>query len=201
MLFLSLSLIFGTILTTVYEPKISGWMAVIGTSVVFGSTGIPMKSPLLLSIKLDSLVFSLYNGLGITLISIPLVIYLLAVEKFEFHYLGIIGSMDIIVITYFAFLAVRDLGYCVAPSIWCGIGMSTAFLWGALYFQEPISNPVGASFGIALLILGVIFISFSKSLPVNTADSLIPETTQNSSLGTKVILFTCLPTFIYTITE
>ena len=41
-----------------------GWVSVVGAALVFGSTGIPMKSPSLKSFQVDSIVFSLYNSIG-----------------------------------------------------------------------------------------------------------------------------------------
>lgn len=38
-----------------------GWVAVVGAAIIFGSTGVPMKSPSLKELQVDSFVYSLYN--------------------------------------------------------------------------------------------------------------------------------------------
>lgn len=111
------------------------------------------------------MVFACYSNLGVLLVSLPVLVYLLCAGKFVFFPLAIAGAADIMIISYFAFLAVRELGYATAPAIWCGIGMTTAFVWGAAVFQEPTSDIVAAAFAIGLLIAGVALISLSQAAP------------------------------------
>lgn len=46
----------------------AGWVAVAGAAVVFGSTGVPMKSPSLKELQVDSFVFAVYNSIGIFIV-------------------------------------------------------------------------------------------------------------------------------------
>lgn len=142
----------------------SGWVAVAGASIVFGSTGVPMKISSLSNeeTKLDTVLFACYSNTGIFLISLPLLIYLLATGQFIFYPWAIVGAADIMIISFFAFNAVRDLGYATAPAIWAGIGMISAFLWGVVVFNEPVDNIIGASLAIACLVIGVALISTSQ---------------------------------------
>ena len=80
------------------SQSIAGWVAVVGAAIVFGSTGVPMKSPALVVLEIDSFVFAMYTSLGIFFVSIPLIIYLLAISEFQFKPWAIFGAMDIVII-------------------------------------------------------------------------------------------------------
>lgn len=156
-------LIMVMLLTSAYAPSgAAGWVAVVGASIVFGSTGVPMKTPALKTLQVDSFVFALYNSIGIFMVTLPLVVYLAAIDAFVFKPWAILGAADICVIGYLAFMAVQILGYCKAPAIWAGCGMICAFLWGALGFNEPISDIGKAAAAIVLLIFGVYSVSTSQ---------------------------------------
>ena len=137
----------------------TGWIAVVGASVIFGSTGIPMKSPELLDDNRDEnsrndsqdnnynvsdknrdgnkdyddeednnpIIFACYTGIGIFIVSIPLLVYFLISSlfqhqtiTFQYNLWAILGSLDIFIINYFAFQAVLLLGYAKAPALWAG---------------------------------------------------------------------------------
>ena len=76
----------------------AGWVAVVGAAIVFGSTGVPMKSPALALLKIDSFVFALYTSLGIFFVSMPLIIYLLVIDEFQFRPWAVLGAADIVII-------------------------------------------------------------------------------------------------------
>ena len=139
--------------------------------------------------KLDSVVFACYSNVGVLVVSLPVLVYLLSVGKFTFMPLAIVGAADIMVISYFAFLAVRALGYAVAPAIWCGIGMTTAFIWGVAVFQEPTANIVAAAIAIGLLVAGVALISLSQEIK---GDS---ENKSNSPASSLAYVFCLLTGF------
>ena len=136
-----------------------GWIAVVGAAVVFGSTGIPMKSPSLKTLEVESFVYSLYNSVGIFIATTPLILYKIITGTFYFEVYGILGAANILVVGYFAFMAVQTLGYAIAPALWCGVGMISAFVWGAVVFKEEVNNIVGGAMSILLLALGVYIMS------------------------------------------
>lgn len=80
------------------SQSIAGWIAVVGAAIVFGSTGVPMKSPALVSLEVDSFIFALYTSVGIFLVSLPLIVYLLVIGRFEFKFWAILGAADIVII-------------------------------------------------------------------------------------------------------
>lgn len=57
-----------------------------------------MKSPALASLKVDPFVFAVYTSFGIFLVSIPLIVYLIVIDKFEFEFWAILGAADIVII-------------------------------------------------------------------------------------------------------
>ena len=101
----------------------TGWIAVIGASIVFGSTGIPMKSPGLHGIKVNPYLFAANNSIGIFIASIPSILYLLYEKKFSFKLWSIVGSIIIATVGYFSFQSVHQLGYAKASATWASVGL------------------------------------------------------------------------------
>ena len=60
-----------------------------------------MKSPALATLKVDPFVFAVYTSVGIFLVSIPLIVYLLVIDKFQFEFWAILGAADIVIIGAF----------------------------------------------------------------------------------------------------
>lgn len=110
-------------ITNYHNPLLSGWIAALGASFVFGGTGIPMKACSIDETEKDALIFSLYSTFGIVIVNIPVLIYLLINNTFIFMPWAILGSIDIILITYLAFYAVKEAGYAKAPAMWCSMGI------------------------------------------------------------------------------
>eukprot|EP01041_Mallomonas_annulata_P001336 gene1336-2584_t len=148
----------------------AGWIAVTGAVIVFGSTGIPMKTPILKTIQIDSLIFALYTSIGIVIITMPLLLYMLSINQFQYIPESILGAIDIMLISYFSFNAVQLLGYAIAPAIWAGIGMIVAFLWGIIVFEEHPIELKYAILSMCFLITGVSCISLSSSIQDNDSD-------------------------------
>ena len=57
-----------------------------------------MKSPALSKFKVDPFVFAVYTSVGIFFVSVPLIIYLLAIKEFVFEFWSILGAVDIVII-------------------------------------------------------------------------------------------------------
>jgi len=101
-----------------------GWFAALGASFIFGSTGVPMKSPPsakeVQPPQINPILFAVWSSVGIFLVSCPLVIFLSIKFKdgYEFKPWALLGSVNIIIISYLTFHAVQMLGYARAPAIW-----------------------------------------------------------------------------------
>lgn len=171
-----------------------GWVSVVGAALVFGSTGIPMKSPSLKSFQVDSIVFSLYNSIGIVISTLPLLLYKVATNSFYFEIYGILGAANILVVGYFAFRAVQALGYAIAPALWCGVGMISAFIWGAVVFKEEVNHLVGGIISIVLLAIGVYIMSTLTHISASFhdqfdfSDDKVDDETTSESKG-EILLY------------
>ena len=111
-----LALVISVLVTFVPLSNVSkGWVAAVGASFVFGSTGIPMKNN---PSGVDPIIFALCSSVGIFLMSVPVTIYLFMSGSFRFIPEALIASADILLINYLAFKAVQILGYAKAPAIW-----------------------------------------------------------------------------------
>lgn len=173
---------------------ITGYVAVVGASFVFGSTGIPMKSPSLAHSALDPsditnpLIFALYTSLGIFVVNLPVLIYLLSLNSFRPAYWALLGSADIIVINIAAFKAVQAMGYAKAPAVWCSVGMATAFVIGAIGFKEEVQNAVYGGLAIPTLTIGVVMVLLSQSCVITLPRLLLrPSESIHSKLPVTAV--------------
>jgi len=148
-----------------------------------------MKMPILASVQVDSLVFSLFSTIGIVIITIPLMIFLICINEFEYHPWSIVGAVDIILIGYFSYNAIQVLGYAIAPAIWAGIGMTVAFLWGIIVFEEIPEHKQLSQLAILSLIIGVVCISISsnmkETIQINQTETIDYEKIETDGMETE----------------
>mmetsp|Transcript_23948 Transcript_23948/g.38575 ORF Transcript_23948/g.38575 Transcript_23948/m.38575 type:complete len:478 (+) Transcript_23948:204-1637(+) len=148
--------------------RTTGGVATLGALFLFGSVGLMFKEPPDEFGTPDAVLFQAFNALGIFIVGVPLMLYMVYThDDFEkeklnhetwyswFEWLGIVGAIDIIIVSFWASLSTQLVGYAMAPSILNGVGMVTSFIWGKTFFAEPVKSFVGASFSLAILILGV----------------------------------------------
>mmetsp|Transcript_20854 Transcript_20854/g.29142 ORF Transcript_20854/g.29142 Transcript_20854/m.29142 type:complete len:327 (+) Transcript_20854:92-1072(+) len=150
--------------------KATGAVAVLGALFLFGSVGLMFKEPPDLYGVPDPVLFQSFNAIGIFVVGIPLIIFeIMSRDKQEmkdesigkfvwfewFDWLGIVGAVDIIIVSFWASLSTQLVGYAMAPAILNGVGMVTSFIWGKLFFAEPVQNFTGASIAVAVLVTGV----------------------------------------------
>eukprot|EP00698_Gefionella_okellyi_P019440 TRINITY_DN5956_c0_g2_i5.p2 TRINITY_DN5956_c0_g2~~TRINITY_DN5956_c0_g2_i5.p2 ORF type:complete len:130 (-),score=11.34 TRINITY_DN5956_c0_g2_i5:306-695(-) len=62
--------------------------------------------------------------------------------------------------------AVQFIGLAVGQGVWSGSGMLVSFLWGALYFKEPLTNPGLAALAIIVLLLATVGVGSAPIGPV-----------------------------------
>jgi len=151
-----------------------GLLAVSSAIYLFGCCGLMMKLPSLMLQYSDPVVFQLYNSIGIAMATFPILLVQICKGVFQFHPWGFLGSVDITIVSLFAFLAVQRIGITVAPPIWAGVGMVTSFMWGVTAFREPVNNICASTLAVLLLIVGVWGVSLSdmsrKTAPTSKED-------------------------------
>jgi len=147
--------------------KITGSIAVAGALFLFGSVGLMFKEPPDEDGVLDPVIFQAFNALGIFLVGVPIILF----EEWMrdqstgtsgyrhnfmwFDWLGFVGAVDIIIVSFWASLATQLVGYAMAPAILNGVGMVISFAWGKLFFHEAVQNYYGAAASLSLLVIGV----------------------------------------------
>uniref|UniRef100_A0A6V3KJM8 Uncharacterized protein n=1 Tax=Lotharella globosa TaxID=91324 RepID=A0A6V3KJM8_9EUKA len=148
-----------------------GWIAVLGALFLFGSVGLMFKEPAdEYGEKPDAVLFQAFNALGIFVVGVPLMVFECqsgddvreAVDFSWLDWLGLLGAIDIIIVSFWAHLSTQLIGYAMAPAVLNGVGMITSFLWGKIFFSEPIRNMAGALFSLFLLVLGVMLLGATQ---------------------------------------
>lgn len=145
-----------------YRSLYIGYTAVSGAALVFGGTGVPMKSAALAELRNVHMVFAFYTSIGCALINLPVLFYLVGTQRFVYNAWAILTSLDIFLVNFFAYQAVQSLGYAKASCVWASTGMVVSFMWGIFAFGEPSLLEYSAP-AIALLVLGVVAISNAQS--------------------------------------
>ena len=139
-----------------------GWSSVIGASFIFSTTTIPYKTPSLIQEDIDPLLFSVFTGIGIFIVSVPIMIYLLVTNQQQFLPFSALGSFFIFMIGVFSYNAVSRVGVSLGPASWASVGMCTAFVIGLIIFDETIDNLLYACIAMCLLVIGITSVVLSK---------------------------------------
>lgn len=156
-----------------------GIICAVGSALFNGSFAALFKTKEMSALNVHPMVFQLYVSIGVFLSSWAVVPFLgrnpdllpggddgdaVAGDELKFSSLGLVGGCLLVLAFVGSFNAVDDIGIALAQGIWSGVAMVVSYVWGAVIFGERPSR-VGASVsGLALLILGVIFIAFSDAI-------------------------------------
>lgn len=140
-----------------------GWCGAAGAVLVFGSSNLLLRLRSLERVDSTrrSALFATFSGLGNALTNLLICgclrLLRLMNEKPTIQGLawGLMGAVDISLIQLLAFAACYRLGIAAAPSIWCGIGMASSFVWGLIIFHEPVRSVPGAAVALVTLALGI----------------------------------------------
>eukprot|EP00960_Hanusia_phi_P070549 767333-Hanusia_phi.AAC.2 len=136
-----------------------GWIAAFGASMVFGSSSLPAKHP---SCKVvGPFGFQMWVTAGNATTTLLLV--LLKGSSIRWSSWGAAGALILTATQCCAWPAVGALGAAAGPGIWCGVGMSVAFMWGTMVFQEAVRSLAQCLAALLLLLLGVMGISLCQS--------------------------------------
>lgn len=141
-----------------------GWFAAFVSCAAFGSFGVPIKSDRVDSVNVDPLVFQSYKTL---MCFLSCWVVLLLGEEFSFSAWGIVSGLFWVPSGTAAVYAIRNAGLAVSQGTWSSLIVIVSFSWGIFVFDERVNSKRGALAGAALLILGLIGMSyFSIPAPV-----------------------------------
>lgn len=144
-----------------------GFLFAIGAIVGFGAYGLPLKyyhvtdmNPIILQFYFS---FAIFASSWLLLIK----------YNFIFTPLGLIGAAIWTNTSIMSFLAIKYAGLAIAQGTWSGSVIIVSFLFGALYFHEPLNNIPMVILSLILIFLGILFISSSDTqLHLNLPPSL-----------------------------
>ncbi|WP_158234406.1 GRP family sugar transporter [Limnothrix sp. PR1529] len=124
-----------------------GWLGATVAALFWGSYLVPVKRlP-----TVDPLAAQLSMAIGIVLLAIPLAI---ASGAWIPNGWGLLAGVIWALGNYGSIFVVRALGLARGLALWATIGIGVSFLWGALFFREPVLLPVAVG-GVALLVAGI----------------------------------------------
>eukprot|EP01028_Stygiella_incarcerata_P002441 TRINITY_DN1454_c0_g1_i1.p1 TRINITY_DN1454_c0_g1~~TRINITY_DN1454_c0_g1_i1.p1 ORF type:complete len:349 (-),score=80.30 TRINITY_DN1454_c0_g1_i1:78-1124(-) len=132
-----------------------GFVAVFLAILFFGSYAVPLKFKRVRVLHIDPMVTQLYMGFMIFFTSWLVALY----EEFEFTFYGILGAILWVPANVFAIFAIRLIGLSVAQGLWCGFTIAVSFFWGAVVFQDHLTNVYLALLGLAFLIGGCLILT------------------------------------------
>ena len=145
-----------------------GFLAGVGAALAWGSYIVPFKK----SGSKNLIQFQALMGVGI-LIS-GMIFSLILNFPLELNTYGFISGILWAIANVISLVALSNLGLSRAVPLMSSIVIISSFIWGTMIFKEIPSGRVQASFGIALIILGVILVSTTaKSVSPNIKKGLI----------------------------
>lgn len=137
-----------------------GWMAAVGSMLAFGSFGVPIKSDAANSVDIDPLVFQSYKSL-VCFVTSWLV--LLAGVPFSYTPWGIVSCLFWVPGGIATVFAIRNAGLAIAMGLGGSLIVLVSFVWGIFIFDEQIHSREGASGAIAMMMAGILGMSYFSS--------------------------------------
>lgn len=139
------------------DEVVIGMLSAIGSLLFFGSYAVPIKMPAALS--LDPFVFQSYKSTTCFLTSWLVLLY----TPFKFTWWGILGALIWVTNGVLAIVAVRWAGIGVSQSLWSGLSLFIAYVWGAFVFKEPLKSHGLSILALLVMALGMIGVGFAVS--------------------------------------
>lgn len=131
---------------------ITGYLAAIVSMLGWGSYFVPMKR-----VKTYDPVY--YHAVMCVSIFISSTIITAATGAFLFSWFGFLSGVLWASGNILSVFAVKHSKLAIAAPVWMSVGIFGSFLWGILFFKEPISAIFLAILGLILLVIGIIFIA------------------------------------------
>lgn len=161
---------------TISGCEACGWMAAIASMLAFGSFAAPIKTPLVVSLDVDPLVFQSYKTLMCFLTSW---VVLLLGHEFTFSPWGIVSGLFWVPGGVATVVAVKYAGLAVGIGVSSSFIVLVSFIWGIFIFKETVKSTIGACFAVFLLIIGILGMSVYSAPVTPHPDYSIGHTGEN----------------------
>jgi hypothetical protein len=136
-------------------------MAAICSMIAFGSFGVPIKSDASNSVDVDPLVFQSYKSF--LCFATAWLVLLTGQVEFSFTPWGIVSCIFWVPGGVATVYAIRNAGLAIAIGVGSSSIVLVSFTWGIFIFQEPVYSISGACLAIAMMIVGLIGMSYYSS--------------------------------------
>lgn len=140
-----------------------GWIFCFSALLFFGLFTFPVKLKSVVKANVDPIFFQVAMSFSI-LISAFYALFLNLFEEdssFKWSWYGAGGGSVWIIASILSIIGIRNLGIGISQSLWSGGTMIGSFLYGYFLFNEQIKNIYLTILALALLIIGIIGISFA----------------------------------------
>lgn len=138
------------------DPAFAGWVAVAVALVSFGSFGVPIKGEAVQQAKVHPLVFQSYKTFWVFCSAWVV----LAWEDLHVSPWGLLSGLFWVPSGIASIISVNNVGLAVGQATWQVTMVIVSFIWGCVGFHEHIKHPGQALVAVALLIAGLLGMTY-----------------------------------------
>jgi len=136
-----------------------GYITVLIAMLFFGSFSIPLKLERTQRARPDPMVYQIYMNIAIFFSSFLVMSY----NDILLTPWGILSAALWVFSSILATFAVTNAGLAVSQGTWAGCTIIVSFFWGAVIFQQPLSNLLLSLLALLMLMLAIAGISIAGS--------------------------------------
>jgi len=140
-------------------PSYYGYLAAVGSILLFGSFNLPLKSERTQRANPDPMVFQIYLNISIFASSWLVLGY----TELYLTAWGIMSAFLWMISSLLSIFAIQNVGLAVSQGIWSGFTIIVSFMWGALAFQQKPNNIGLSVVGLGMLMVGIAGLSIAGS--------------------------------------
>eukprot|EP01083_Nonionella_stella_P015514 43420_1 len=128
-----------------------GYIALGLSILLFGSFGVKIKNPRIVSLDVDPMVFQCYFSLTVGILSMSV----LSFTDFVFSWWGVLGGTMWVAGQVMVFIVIHMIGYATGVAIWAGTTIIVGFIIGVTAFDQQLSSVPGTVAGVCVLLFGI----------------------------------------------
>ena len=138
--------------TAASSCELCGWAAALGSTLAFGTFGVPIKSEAAVRVDIDPLVFQSYKSFMCFSTSW---LILLFGEDFMFTPWGILSGLFWVPGGVATIIAVKWAGLAVGIGLCSSCIVLVSFTWGIFFFDEHVHNVFNACMAVLFMMFGI----------------------------------------------